>query len=194
MEMIPNLDRYWAKANPAYAGASDWHHFAYHSLDIVAVTAPLWDRSSAIRRAFGNAFSASSVNNTAEYVHGYCSSSRSTTSFRFQSLPMDPALHPINPLRPDQRLGGRSKCEPLPAQIKLRLTTLRAQALPFEQAHVIDSWGIAWGIGLALILAQQHRKRLAYSKRQDPETIQALPRLDAGKLRAQTGHLLMALF
>ena len=65
MEMIPNLDRYWAKANPAYAGASDWNPFAYHSLDTTAVTAPLWDRSSAIRRAFGSAFSASSVNDTA---------------------------------------------------------------------------------------------------------------------------------
>jgi len=34
MEMIPNLDRYWAKANPAYAGASDWNPFAYHSQHI----------------------------------------------------------------------------------------------------------------------------------------------------------------
>jgi hypothetical protein len=33
MEMIPDLDRYWAKANTACAGATEWHPFRYHSLD-----------------------------------------------------------------------------------------------------------------------------------------------------------------
>jgi len=65
MEMIPDLDRYWAKAKLACAGASDWHPFGYHSLDSAAVAAALIDRSRPIRRAFGSASSTPSVDNTA---------------------------------------------------------------------------------------------------------------------------------
>jgi len=65
MEMIPDLDRYWAKAKLACAGASDWHPFGYHSLDSAAVAAALIDRSRPIRRAFGSALDIYSVDDTA---------------------------------------------------------------------------------------------------------------------------------
>jgi CRISPR-associated endonuclease/helicase Cas3 len=47
---------YWGKAKPTETQSPIWHPFAYHSLDVAAVAAALWDRSPAICRAFASAF------------------------------------------------------------------------------------------------------------------------------------------
>jgi CRISPR-associated endonuclease/helicase Cas3 len=51
--------RYWGKARPVEGAASHWHPFAYHSLDVAAVAAVLWQQSAAVRRALCMSFGAS---------------------------------------------------------------------------------------------------------------------------------------
>ena len=48
--------RYWAKADSGVEGASQWHPFAYHSLDVAVVAATFWRDSPAVRRVFMVAF------------------------------------------------------------------------------------------------------------------------------------------
>ncbi len=48
--------RYWGKADPSSEGECKWHPFAYHSLDVAAVSAALWVAAPAIRRSFRAGF------------------------------------------------------------------------------------------------------------------------------------------
>ena len=48
--------RYWGKAHPENEAGPTWHPFAYHSLDVAAVAAALWEQSPTSRRAFASAF------------------------------------------------------------------------------------------------------------------------------------------
>jgi CRISPR-associated endonuclease/helicase Cas3 len=65
MRSPESIERYWAKAKPNEVGEADWHPFAYHSLDVAAVAAALWDQSSTIRHRFQVGFSGGGLGNEA---------------------------------------------------------------------------------------------------------------------------------
>ncbi|WP_295392198.1 CRISPR-associated helicase/endonuclease Cas3 [uncultured Thiodictyon sp.] len=57
MEETPAYFNYWGKADAKDEQGPTWHPFAYHSLDVAAVAAALWEQSPTIRRTFASAFS-----------------------------------------------------------------------------------------------------------------------------------------
>ena len=56
MQIAARYGTYWGKAAPNSGQSPIWHPFAYHSLDVAAVTAALWSRSAAVRRAFSSVY------------------------------------------------------------------------------------------------------------------------------------------
>ncbi|MEA1050879.1 CRISPR-associated helicase/endonuclease Cas3 [Lamprobacter modestohalophilus] len=65
MTLTIEFRSYWAKAKPNDEGEAGWHPFAYHSLDVAAVAAALWDQSPAIRHSFRVAFGAAGLDSEA---------------------------------------------------------------------------------------------------------------------------------